>query len=404
MDKADTVTLELNGVAIDTAQVTATGYFKFELDETKGLAEGTNTFVVKSDFNGQGETLSFPRQIEYGNIGAWVTVDSLTMGDYAFQRPWLKGRAGYALGEEDYAVIADKKAGKQKREGVLAKKLHSVELSFDNGKTFSKVKANGRGEWRYHIEDWEMEQGMYYLLLRATMENGEVAVTKTLVQINKTAPTIRLVSPNAGGRYNQEMNFTGIVTDDVDVRKAHFVLRQGDLAKYEVPAFLQGMYFDGHFWGGSLWDIGVGLSFFDDNVKLQFQYGQFTAKQWAIFKADPMRYGGNILGGKLLANVYALNFRQIGGADWGWLGLSLALGANFSYFSETQSGSGTMLSAAVAQLEFPKITLPKLRALRNLSLYTEAQLWFLPTDVDTSIVNVSTLKFLISGGLRVYLF
>jgi hypothetical protein len=246
---------------------------------------------------------------------------------------------------------------------------------------------------------------VYYLLLKAVMKNGETAVTKTLVQINKTPPSITLISPKAGGRYNQEIEFTGIVTDDVEVNSAHYVLRTGDKNAYEVPGFLQGMYLDGHFWGATLWDIGAGLSFFDDNVKLQFQYGQFTKEQFAQFSDLAMRYGGDILGFKLLANIYALNFGSYGGPDWDWLGLSVTIGANFSYFSETQSGSGTIMSAILVQLEFPKFTIPKWRMLRNVALYTEAQVWFIPTDVDTSVVtDVETFMFHITGGLRIYIF
>ncbi|MDR0556407.1 MAG: hypothetical protein LBG43_00845 [Treponema sp.] len=404
VDKTDYVSLEINGVVVETASVTNAGYFRFALDENMGLVPDANTIVVKSDFGGRGETASYPRVIEYKRAGPWITIDTLTMGDYAYQRPYLRGLTGYVLNEDDLAVLADKKASKAAKATVEAKTPAFVELSFDNGKTFQPVAMKKKGAWEYRIEDWNMEQGMYYLLIKAVMKNGEIAVTKTLVQINKTPPVITLISPRAGGRYNQTIDFTGIVTDDVEVNSAHFALRTGSKESYEVPGFMQGMYIDGHFWGGSLWDIGAGLSFFDDNVKLQFQYGQFTKAQYAMFGTPAPRFYGNILGLKLIAGVYALNFGSFGGPDWAWLGLSAAVGANFSYFTETQSGSPTILPALILQLEFPRISIPKVKMFRNIALYVEPQLWFVSTDTDTETTGVETLMFRITGGLRIYVF
>jgi hypothetical protein len=403
-DTAHSVSLTVNGITIATTSVTNAGYFQFTLDENSGLIPGTNKIVIKSDFDGHAETSSYPRLLEYKAAGPWITIDTLTMGDYAYQRPYLRGLTGYVLSEDDQAVLADKKASKAAKAAVEAKRPFFVELSFDNGKTFQPVTINKKGEWSYRIEDWDMEQGTYYLLIKSVMKNGETVVTKTLVQINKTPPVITLISPNAGGRYNQTIDFTGIVTDDVEVNSAHFVLRTGSKESYEVPGFMQGMYVEGHFLGGTLWDVGAGLSFFDDNVKLQFQYGQFTKEQYALFGESNPRFYGNVLGLKLIAGVYALNFGSFGGPDWNWLGLSMAIGANFSYFAETQSGSPTILPALLLQLEFPKITIPKIKIFRNVSLYVEPQLWFVSTDAEVATTGVETIMFRITGGLRVYVF
>jgi hypothetical protein len=404
-DKASSVSLEVNGVTVDTVPVTNAGYFRFTLDESTRLVPDTNTLVVKSNFDGREETISYPRVIEYKQTGPWITINTLTMGDYAYQRPYLRGLTGYVLSEDDLAVLADKKASKAAKSEVEAKAPVFVEISFDNGKTFQRVSMKKKGAWEYRIEDWDMEQGVYYLLIKAVMKNGETAVTKTLVQINKTPPVITLISPNAGGRYNQTIDFTGIVSDDVEVNSAHFVLRSGSRESYEVPGFMQGMYVDGHFLGGTLWDIGAGLSFFDDNVKLQFQYGQFTKEQYSeFFGENNPRFYGDVFGLKLLAGVYALNFGSFGGPDWSWLGLSAAIGANFSYFAETQSGSPTILPALLLQLEFPKISIPKMKMFRNVSLYVEPQLWFVSTDAEVETTGVETVMFRITGGLRIYVF
>lgn len=400
-DKASTASLLLNGVTIETTEVSTTGYFRFALDESK-LSEGRQVFTVTSDFDGSSRVTSEARTVYYKPSGPWISVDSLAMGDYAFERPWLSGRAGYLLSEDDKALLADKTASKEIKNGIKAKTLKAVELSFDNGRTFSEVKTGK--EWKYRLETQDMSEGMHYLVLRAIMQNGETAISRMMLQIDSTAPSIKLIAPQMGGHYNQELEYSALISDDIELKNANYVLRKGDKSAYEVPGFIQGLYVDSHFWGGSLWDIGLGLTFFDDNVKLQVQYGQFTQPQWESFTDEPMRYGGDIFGAKLLANIYYLPFSYIFGPDFEWLAANLALGANYSYFSQTQSGTGQMISAVLAQIEFPRITMKKWKALRTFAFYTEGQLWFVPTDVSSEDVDVKTIIPHITFGLRVNLF
>ena len=63
-----------------------------------------------------------------------------------------------------------------------------------------------------------------------------------------------------------------------------------------------------------------------------------------------------------------------------------------------------MLSAVLAQLEFPRITVNKWSMFRTYALYTEFQLWFVPTDVDTSVVDVDTIIPHFAVGVRVNVF
>ena len=147
------------------------------------------------------------------------------------------------------------------------------------------------------------------MLVRATMKNGETAVTRTIVQVDKTKPTVKLISPGEGGRFNQSIEFNGLAHDDVALKSVSLALRKGDKSSYEVPAFIQGLYFDWHFWGATLFDIGAGLSFFDDNVRIQVQWGQFTQTQREMFTKTNQRYGGDsVLGAKILANVAYIPF------------------------------------------------------------------------------------------------
>jgi hypothetical protein len=116
-----------------------------------------------------------------------------------------------------------------------------------------------------------------------------------------------------------------------------------------------------------------------------------------------------VLGLKLLANIYALPFGSFAGPDWEWLSASFAVGANFSLFDlggegYTQSGKSSWLSALLFQVEFPKVTIPKRTFLRTFSLFTEGQLWFVPTDVKADEQGIKTVIPHIIVGLRMYIF
>lgn len=404
-DPTSSVSLILNGEAIETVPVTPAGYFRFSLDGTK-IPEGRQRLTVRSDFGGKEIVSSEPRVINYTASGPWVTVDSLTMGDFAFQRPWLTGRAGFEPTAEDRALIenedADRDAVRDVKKRISENSIESIDISFDNGRTFDEVDV--ADEWMYRLETQDMSEGMHYMIIRATLASGERAVTRMLVQVDKTSPTIRLISPQSGGRYNQEMEFAALANDDIELGEVEYVLRKGDKSSYEVPGFIQGLYFDFHFWGGTFFEVGMGLTFFDDNVKLQVQYGQLTESQWSTFSSGPMRFGDTVFGAKLLANIFYLPFGYLLGPDWSWLSTSLALGANYSYFTKTQSGKPQMLSAVLAQLEFPRVTVEKWDMFRTYALYTEFQLWFVPTDVDTSVVDVDTIVPHIAFGVRVNVF
>ncbi|MDR2257635.1 MAG: hypothetical protein LBE14_00645 [Treponema sp.] len=405
IDRAGTVTVSVNGRDGETVPVTEAGYFRFALDGEL-LREGKNTIRVRSDFGGAEVVYSGERTIDYRKAGPWVSIDSLTMGDFAYGRPWLAGRANYDLTEEDQAALKDRKADPEQRRAAAGKKLSAVELSFDNGKTFVPAGGgrNRRQDWAYRLENEDMPEGAHYLIVRALMENGEAAVSRTLIQIDQTPPFIRLVTPRAGGRYNQSLEYSALTSDNVALGETSYALRKGDKGTYEVPGFIQGLYFDTHFLGASLYDVGVGLSFFEDNVKVQVAYGQLTQGQYDLFGSGPLRYGGDVLGLKLLANVYALPFRSLLGPDWAWLSASAALGANFSLFSTTQSGSPTWLSALLGQIEFPRVTIPRRKFLRTFAVYSEFQLWFVPTDVNARDLGLETIIPHFTVGLRANMF
>ena len=157
-----------------------------------------------------------------------------------------------------------------------------------------------------------------------------------------------------------------------------------------------------------MFELGAGLTFFDDNVKLQFVFGQYTQEQrdavntFLSREQTELRYGGNIFGGKLLANISTIPFSFFFGHDFDWLSASVAVGAQFNYFSETNSGEGQMLSAVLAQLEFPRVHLSEIKMFSTFSMYTEFSLWFIPSDVASD--DIKRLIPQGSLGLRVNIF
>ena len=401
------------------------GFFKFEItpasevntgmvDEegnpiktiVTDMTDGTHTYYVEAVLEDGRNVPSIKQTITYSSIGPWITLDNFTYGDFAMRRPYLKGRAGYSRNPEEVAAAKAKDAKKEFKDMVAAKTVAKVELSFDNGKTFEELSTNDK--WLYRVENQDWTEGYHFLLIRATMKNGEVAIERTIVQIDNTAPTVRLIAPGNGGRYNQMLEASGLSKDSVGLDSVKIALRKGDKSSYEVPSFIQGLYVDFHFWGASLFEVGAGLTFFDDNVKLQFVFGQFTQEQRDAVNAfigrsqTEMRYGGNIFGGKLLANISTIPFSFFFGHDFDWLSASVAVGAQFNYFSQSNSGAGQILSAVIAQLEFPRVHISEIKAFSTFSIYNEYSLWFIPSDVASEDIKKFAHQY--SIGLRVNIF
>ena len=403
--RVEEASLYIDGKEIEKVSVSKTGYVCFKLDNEK-LVNGEHSLELRANRAGAGLTSSEVHKIKYESEGPWITIDNFAMGDFAIERPYLRGRAGYTVSEEEKARVSSKGSTSEDKRVFKAKRVKYVEISFDNGKTFVPVKSTSK--WKYRLETEDMAEGNHFLLVRAVMENKEVAVCRTIIKIDKTAPEVTLISPGEGGRYNGSIEFSGLSSDDIELSSVEALLRKGDKASYGLPKFIQGLHFETAFWGASLWNLGVGLSFFDDNVKLQLHYGQFLQSQFTkLYRENQqIRYGGHIVSLKLLANVYELPFGYYFGPDWKWLYLDVALGAQFSLFTNTQSGRPQILSALLTQIEFPRVKFHKQKYFSSFSIFTEGQLWFIPTDVD-STSKKSAIKSVIphiSVGIRVDIF
>ena len=389
----DSVTLYIDGAERGTSTLSPTGYFNFRITP-ESMTEGEHKILVKAEIIRNKPETSVVHSITYKPTGPWITVDNFAMGDFAVDRPYLKGKAGYIISEEEMLLLQDKSTAAGIRQEIVAKKLAAVEISLNNGRTF--ISLGSKRDWKYRLETGDMAEGEHFLLVRARMVNNEVAVCRTIVSIDKTAPDVTLITPDEGGMYNQSLTYAGLATDNVAVANTTLALRKGDKYLYGIPTIMQGLHFDVGFWGATLWNMGVGLSFFNNNVKLQFHYGQFLQSEWDLFYKGKvkMRYGGHIATMKILANVFELPFESFAGPDWSWLYMTGALGANFSVFTQTQKGKPQVLAAMLAQIEFPRVKLPKkqVKYFGSFAFYTEGQLWFIPTDVSEGTKTTSTSK------------
>lgn len=399
--KVNNVTLVLDGRDFETVGISETGYYKFMMNSEK-LSAGTHSYKIRANLEGGVSVNSITQTVVYNPVGPWVTIDNFDYGEFAVDRPFIKGRAGYSVSQEEIDASNAKGATKAQKDALAAKSLSYIELSFNNGKTFTRLGKNKN--WKYRVENEDMPEGYHFLLVRAVFKNGESAINRCVVQIDKTAPFVKIIAPGIGGRYNQELEFSGLASDAVGLNSVDLALRKGDKAGYELPGFIQGLYVDVQGWGATLFSVGMGLSFFDDNVKLQLQWGQFTQAQREIFSQTQLRYGGNVFGLKLLANIAYIPFRSFLGPNWDWLSMGFALGANFSLFTDTASGKAQMLSAILAQIEFPRVTFRKAKCFRTISLYSEFQLWFIPSDVASGTVDIQNMVFQFSLGLRANIF
>ncbi|WP_051537837.1 Ig-like domain-containing protein [Treponema sp. C6A8] len=404
--KIDHLNLYLDNQNIAQTELTSCGFFKFDMGP-ENMTEGLHTYKVGTVLEGGKEIISREQTITYSPVGPWITIDNFTYGDFAINRPYIYGRAGYSISEDEVLLSKTKEVSPEQKAITDAKRVAKVEISFDNGKTF--IQVSKKQGWEYRIENEDLPEGYHFLLIRAVMVNGEIAVTRTIIQVDNTKPSIRLITPERGGRYNQVLDVSGLSNDNVELSDVTLTLRKGDKAAYEVPSFIQGLYLDFHFWGATLFELGAGLTFFDDNVKLQVEWGQFTQEQRDsvsdLFGIAPTgtRYGGNVFGLKILANIVSIPFSYFFGRDFEWLYASAAIGAQFSWFDLTQSRKTQTLSALVGQIELPKVKLKNAKMFSTFAFYFEGSLWFIPTDVASS-VEIQSIVPQFAIGLRTNIF
>lgn len=412
---AGKASISLNGKPFAVVDPSKEGWFSLAVTPDM-VEDGALTFRAESVSDSGSAIVSEPRTIEYTRDGPWVDVAALVTGDFIVGRPYLSGAAGWDTPAPDKS---DKAAVARWRALVDGRTVVKVEISQDNGKTYNEAK--GKGSFKYRLETQEYPNGTLRLTIRATFKNGETATRKRMVILDTERPHVALLKPSEGRRYNGVLSIEGTAGDANGLSEVAVVVRSGDKASYEVPGFIQGSYLDAHLLGATRFEAGIGLSFFQDNVKLQVQFGQgFDAQpSWDNLlgyasadtpAAELSRFGGYTVGAKLLANLAYLPFSYWFGPDWDFFSMSFALGASFTYFSQTSDiasmfspidGKYMVLSGVVGQWEFAKFTF-NWPVFRTVGLYLEGGLIFIPSEASTSLDEF--IRPNVAIGMRVGLF
>jgi hypothetical protein len=380
-----TVDILLDRRKLTEAAVNKYGVFRFELPDTYGHQDGV--VAVSAAFQTpSGEWVaSHENMVHIKKYGPVLEIRSHRDGDVITGRPWLSGEA-YMFRPEDEKV--------DRRTRVLYG-VERVELSFDNGRSFAAAK--GTGEWKYRLETSEMEMGILPIIIKAVFNNGETAVRRLLLIVDTQRPRVTTIGPQEMKEFRDAVTVFGSTRDNYDMDSVEVSLRPGNKVWYSVPGFIQGLYIDASFMGGLNWTTGLGLTFFEDNVKLQFNVSQ----------APSGRYSGWAYGGKVLANIYTKNMGEWLGLDWTFWRTSITLGAHFSYFLMEEDETPVWMGQFLGQWEVMKADMsyffPKWKYFKTFSFYAETGVWFAPSDV-TYDANAWRTLFVIGFGGRVSLF
>lgn len=333
-------------------------YFNLKVD-TLNLEEGEHSIKLMATLpDGQVyETALSDFFVQ--NTGPWLKIVNMKTGDNISGRPYLVGEAGY---------IQDTETPKDE---LVSPDL--VEVSLDNGQVFNE--AQGRSRWEFRVETWQYDDGLTPILVRCHYSNGEIKTSRIAVNIDRSKPEVGVLEDLEQGRFNESISISGIASDSNGLTDISVVLREGDKGRYEVPGLFQGMFFDVETSFGKIVGGGVGLTFFDDNVKIQFTAGETRPG------SDTARIKGLYYGGKLIANLYTMEFGALLGPDWDFFSMSLGVGASFTQKTITIGDQEERMwfSSIISQLELAKIKLDS-DVISSISLYCEFEATLLSAE------------------------
>jgi hypothetical protein len=399
----ETVTLKLNREDYTSVPVNRYGIFRHDLPES--AIEMDEPVIFSASFlSPGGERIeSFESWVQVSHYGPILTIDSHHDGDIITRRPWISGRAFYIppppKDRSEYEDDESWAEGENDRITLYKDgppKLAVVDLSFDDGRSFSEARID-QGEWRFRLETGELDPGPLPIVIRAIFYGGRMAVRRIILTVDTRAPVVHTIGPAENSSYREAVMVYGSAGDDFDMDTIEVSLRPGDKNLYEVPGFIQGLYFDGNALGGLNYMMGMGLTFFDDNVKVQVNAAQ---------AAEGSRYSGWAFGFKILANVYTKNLSEWFGPDWEFYTTSLTVGAHFSYFLMEEGETPLWMGQLLGQWEMIKADMafffPKWKYFKTFSIYTEPGIWFAPSDVVSA--QAWRTKFTIAFGGRISLF
>jgi hypothetical protein len=384
------ITLMLNRREYVDLDVNDYGVFSYKLPH--GVLPDAGRVIFSAGFyTPSGDhVVSNENIVNINTFGPVLEIDSHNDGDVITKRPFISGRA-YMVRPEEAA----------RQEGRAVRASHSVshvEISFDNGLSYERAK--GTHNWRFRLETSELDMGTLPLLVRAHFYDGSIALRRIMLTVDTNVPTLNIIGPGENSAHRDEVRVFGSAQDDFDIDTVEVSLRPGNKFAYEVPGFIQGLYLDASFLGGLIWSSGIGLTFFDDNVKLQFNLSYAGASG---------RISNSGFGGKVLANIYNFNLSRLFGLDWEFWQTSFVLGAHFSYYLMDEIEDPQWWGQFLGQWEIIKADMgffyPDWKYFKSISFYMEPGIWFAPSAADQSIdPNAWRVRFLIGLGMRISLF
>jgi hypothetical protein len=394
----ETVQLMLDGREFQELEVDRYGVFRYDISEDEIATNGPHRIYAhyKSE---KGRTIaSANHTVYYDHYGPILLIDSHRDGDVITGRPFLKGRAMFAKPPHP-----DGRA--YTRAEISQYSVKRVDVSYDNGRTFKR--ASGTGDWRWRLEPLDLPPGTQPVVVKVTFENGEEAVRRILLFVDAESPEVEAISPEENSVHRDEISVYGSASDNFELTDININLRPYSKFWYSIPTPIRGLYFDMKTFGATYFDIGVGLSFFDNNVRFQGQYGVAPIEGEQSFFIDGGRYVGDVFGIKLLANIGTIPFDWLlRNRDWEFYKMNFAVGANFSWFQMDDRRSPLYMGAVLAQIDLANVDMkyfyPNWKYFHVLSLYVQPELWFASTDALTDGMGNEVPKTVlrVSIGLR----
>jgi hypothetical protein len=108
----DVLKLYIDGKVAGETTITTTGYFGFDLGP-EDISEGTHKYYVETVLKNGVRVASREQTLTYSPIGPWVTIDNFTYGDFATERPYIRGQAGYSISEDELLYSKTKECTKE---------------------------------------------------------------------------------------------------------------------------------------------------------------------------------------------------------------------------------------------------------------------------------------------------
>jgi len=425
------------------------------------LTEGLHTITViatkkQTDPNVEPKT-SGPilRTFYYQESGAIINVTSHINGKPIPHRPWLRGTTEYY--EKDIELKMKKEIQTRKfyqfkkryvkkpelvpeidqihvskfevmnlvAQRKAKNKIKNLSLTIDNGNTFDRAIMESPKKWLVRLQSQYLIDGNHTIQFKATTNSNKSTMQFFKITVDRKLPLVAITTPLENTRHSGRIAIKGTADDENnEITEVKLLFRQFDKDAGKLPKFIEGIYLWAQVFSGPLISTGVGLSFFDDIVRLEALFGWFPSRTnikdmgipdslflkefgWTNGQFIP-KYSGFTTGGKLLARVINIPFEFLFGEDAKNFSWSIEIGAGFFW---TSGFSGSLnksdndeyikyLKNPGAYSEYPEkpkvvagfmlqwdfFKVERYRGFRKFALYFEASFFFIASEIRSELV------------------